>query len=98
MQAGKFGTIRFINKLIGNPKAGEDLWLGIEWDEEDNGKHNGTVDGIKYFEPLYSKSATSCSFIRNGKIKIGGIAFEEAIMQKYKPDAMLTDEELTAMK
>ena len=42
---GKFGSIRFLGKLINNPRAGEDLWLGIEWDEEGSGKHNGTVDG-----------------------------------------------------
>lgn len=47
---------------------------------------------------MFSKSLTSCSFIRHGKIRIGGINFEEAIMMKYKPDSMLTDEELKAMK
>ena len=31
---GKFGSIRFLGKLINNPKAGQDLWLGVEWDEE----------------------------------------------------------------
>jgi dynactin complex subunit len=36
--------------LKNNPKAGTDIWLGIEWDEEGQGKHNGTVDGVKYFE------------------------------------------------
>ena len=100
-QSGKFGTVRFLGKLIGNPKAGDDLWLGIEWDDEGDiitGKHNGTVDGVKYFEPVFSKSPTCCSFIRHGKIKIGGINFEEAIMMKYKPDDMLTDEELKAKK
>ena len=49
-QRGKLGSIRFIGKLINNPKAGEDLWLGIEWDEAGAGKHMGTVDGVKYFE------------------------------------------------
>jgi dynactin complex subunit len=46
---GKFGSIRYLGKLTNNPKAGDDLWLGIEWDEEGQGKHNGTVDGFKYF-------------------------------------------------
>jgi len=30
---GKMGSIRYFGKLRNNPKAGEDLWLGIEWDE-----------------------------------------------------------------
>jgi dynactin complex subunit len=28
------GSIRYLGKLKNNPKAGEDLWVGIEWDEE----------------------------------------------------------------
>lgn len=44
-----YGSIRYAGKLINNPKAGNDIWLGIEWDEEGNGKHFGEVDGIKYF-------------------------------------------------
>lgn len=31
---GKFGSIRYFGKLYNNPKAGDDIWLGIEWDEE----------------------------------------------------------------
>jgi len=31
---------------LNNPKAGNDVWLGIEWDEEGHGKHMGNVDGI----------------------------------------------------
>ena len=26
------------------------MWVGLEWDEEGRGKHNGTVSGYKYFE------------------------------------------------
>jgi tubulin-specific chaperone E len=25
-------------------------WVGVEWDNKDRGKHDGTIDGIKYFE------------------------------------------------
>jgi hypothetical protein len=28
------GSILYVGKLINNPKAGDDIWLGIEWDEE----------------------------------------------------------------
>ena len=85
---GKSGSIRFLGKLRNNPKAGDALWLGIEWDEMGDGKHNGTVDGEKYFEcefhTSYPEHATgdtkSCSFIRYGKIEIGGFSFKDAIM------------------
>lgn len=46
---GKIGSIRFLGKLRNNPKAGDALWLGVEWDQAGAGKHNGTVDGETYF-------------------------------------------------
>lgn len=78
----KYGTIRYFGKLVNNEKAGEDLWLGIEWDEEGTGRNNGTVDGHTYFVPHINDnpSKPSCSFIRYGKIKVGGIEFKDAIM------------------
>jgi len=30
-------------------KAGNDLWLGIEWDQEGSGKHAGEVDWDQIF-------------------------------------------------
>ena len=99
---GKFGSIRYLGKLINNPKAGDDLWLGIEWDEEGAGKHSGTSDGHKYFEcefhqrsPAFATGETKCcSFVRYGKIPIGGVSLSEAVLKKYKPESMITDEEL----
>ena len=79
----KYGTIRYFGKLQGNSKAGDDLWLGIEWDEYGSGRNNGTVDGVTYFVPQLHEvtdEKPSCSFIRHGKIKIGGIKFQEAII------------------
>ena len=29
---GNTGSIRYAGKLLNNPKAGDDIWLGIEWD------------------------------------------------------------------
>ena len=81
----KYGTVRYFGKLQNNAKAGDDLWLGIEWDEEGTGKNNGTVDGYTYFVPFVNSAAErpSCSFLRYGKIKIGGIEMKDAIIQKY---------------
>jgi dynactin complex subunit len=39
---------------VNNPKAGNNIWIGVEWDNDaaqgGPGKHQGTVDGIKYFD------------------------------------------------
>lgn len=46
------GTVRYFGELKheGKPAncAGE-MWVGLEWDENGRGKHNGTVNGYKYF-------------------------------------------------
>ncbi len=89
-----FGSIKYAGQLLNNPKAGSDIWLGIEWDDEGQGKHAGTVDGVTYFKcefhlnsPQYEMQQTNCcSFIRYGKIQIGGCTFQEAVVEKYRPD------------
>jgi len=53
------------------------------------------VDGHTYFVPQlnYNPDKPSCSFIRHGKIKVGGIDFKQALLQKYKPDHMMSEQE-----
>lgn len=41
-----FGTIKYIGPVEGYL----DSWLGIDWDDPERGKHNGTVKGKQYFE------------------------------------------------
>jgi dynactin complex subunit len=40
-----FGTVRYVGPIDGKPS----IWLGIEWDEPERGKHDGNVNGIQYF-------------------------------------------------
>lgn len=41
----KRGTIRFIGEVP--PFAG--TWFGIDWDCPNDGKHDGTYKGVRYF-------------------------------------------------
>ena len=89
------GSIRFVGKLINNPKAGDSIWIGVEWDFDAEsggpGKHQGVVDGIQYFDcqfhnhtELYKLGLSkSCSFLRHGKCVIGGIDFATAIKETF---------------
>ena len=93
----QYGSIRYAGKLLNNPKAGDDIWLGIEWDEEgQKGKHSGVVDGLRYFscefhtKSILGEDTQCCSFIRHGKIQIGGVTLREAIIEKYQPDDMIS--------
>ena len=42
---GERCTVRFIGSL--NDKAGD--WLGVEWDHDSKGKHDGVQNGVRYF-------------------------------------------------
>lgn len=54
-------------------------WLGIEWDDGLRGKHNGMVDGKRYFQ---TRLPTAGSFIRPGKL--GPCAtLEDAARERY---------------
>lgn len=52
-------TVRHIGPVTGT--TGE--WLGVEWDDPNRGKHDGTYQDIKYFE---------CTFTRNESIILQG--------------------------
>lgn len=44
--SGSIGTIRYTGSV--NNTTG--LWLGIEWDDAQRGKHDGVKDGKRYFD------------------------------------------------
>lgn len=43
---GYRGTLKYVGP-VGSTK-GE--WLGIDWDDSTRGKHNGTYEGVEYFQ------------------------------------------------
>lgn len=48
----KRGTVKFAGHLT-EINDGNELWLGIDWDRPDHGKHNGTLKGKQYFQARY---------------------------------------------
>lgn len=46
--SGSRGTVRFTGYV-----DNKGVWLGVEWDDPDRGKHNGVKDGKQYFECRY---------------------------------------------
>ncbi len=46
--SGYIGTIRYVGKVGGT----SGVWLGVEWDDSDRGKHDGIKDGKRYFACL----------------------------------------------
>lgn len=46
---GQLCTVQYFGPV--GDKSG--TWLGVEWDDPDRGKHNGTHEGALYFKCLY---------------------------------------------
>ncbi len=74
------GTIKYIGSLKHKKEPEAELWLGIEWDDERRGKHNGTIENFKYFETKDQKN--SGSLIKISKVNFG-LNLEEALNFKY---------------
>lgn len=43
---GFHGTVHFVGELTGQ----NGIWLGIEWDDPNRGKHDGSYNGVSYFQ------------------------------------------------
>nr|XP_058944024.1 tubulin-specific chaperone E-like [Pocillopora verrucosa] len=69
------GVIKYVGEVP--PTSGE--WYGIEWDDPDRGKHDGTHEGVKYFECRHPKSG---SFVRPKKVDFG-ISIIDALKEQY---------------
>ncbi|XP_047473543.1 tubulin-specific chaperone E-like isoform X2 [Penaeus chinensis] len=75
---GALGTVKWIGEVPGT----QGMWYGVDWDDENRGKHDGTHNGIKYFETQYPKSG---SFVRPTKVS-SGMTLEAAVRGRYQDD------------
>jgi len=44
---GQRAVVRYVGALAGRP--GDEVWIGVEWDDPRRGKHNGEQGGERYF-------------------------------------------------
>jgi hypothetical protein len=75
---GALCTIRYHGAL---PDT-KGVWLGVEWDEVDRGKHDGTHQGRRHFHCL-SSAPTAASFIRPSRTPDPPRSFLGALRFKY---------------
>ncbi|KAM5302132.1 tubulin-specific chaperone E isoform 3-T6 [Glossophaga mutica] len=72
---GERATVLFYGPVP--PVAG--LWLGVEWDNPERGKHDGSHEGTVYFKCSHP---TGGSFIRPNKVNFG-VDFLTAVENRY---------------
>ncbi|XP_066552729.1 tubulin-specific chaperone E isoform X2 [Amia ocellicauda] len=73
---GERGTVCYVGNVP--PTAG--VWLGVEWDNPERGKHDGSHEGVRYF---HTSHPTGASFIRPKKASFG-VDFLTAVKQRYE--------------
>ncbi|XP_048794331.1 tubulin-specific chaperone E [Lagopus muta] len=74
----EYGTVRYVGSVP--PHAG--IWLGVEWDDPQRGKHDGTYEGTQYFKCRHPRGG---SFIRPNKANFG-VDFLTAVKDRYGLD------------
>uniref|UniRef100_A0A671R0Q4 Tubulin-specific chaperone E n=1 Tax=Sinocyclocheilus anshuiensis TaxID=1608454 RepID=A0A671R0Q4_9TELE len=73
---GERGTVRYVGPVL--PTAG--VWLGVEWDDPERGKHEGSHEGVRYFT---CRHLTGGSFVRPKKASFG-VDYVTALKQRYE--------------
>ncbi|KAI5616619.1 tubulin-specific chaperone E [Silurus asotus] len=73
---GERGTVRYVGTVP--PTKG--LWYGVEWDNPERGKHDGSHEGVRYFTCSHP---TRGSFVRPKKVSFG-VDFLSAVKQRYE--------------
>lgn len=82
---GYLGTIKYIGNLPDHVWGPKVLALGVEWDEPERGKNNGSLEGITYFTTEIEGAG---SFIKldNRRIMKEKYNFVEALVRHYSND------------
>ena len=84
-------TVRYVGPVDGQ----DGCWVGLEWDDPERGKHDGTHNGKRYFVSSVPGAASLvrlASLMRHGTSP--GISLKEAVASKYmnlKPTRRASD-------
>ncbi|CAL1363888.1 unnamed protein product [Linum trigynum] len=80
----RIGTVKYVGTVEGYSGS----WVGVDWDNGE-GKHDGTVNGVRYFQ---ARSDRSGSLARPQNLS-AGISFLEALCIRYKGQSTKEEEE-----
>ncbi|CAN9510676.1 unnamed protein product [Ophioblennius macclurei] len=77
--SGERATVRYVGPV--GTTAG--VWLGVEWDDPQRGKHDGSHEGVQYFSCRHPKGG---SFVRPAKASYG-VEYLTAVRQVYPEES-----------
>ncbi|KAL9642984.1 hypothetical protein ABK040_010676 [Willaertia magna] len=91
------GFVRYVGFVDtgNNHDEKQNIFVGVEWDREERGKHDGEVRGKRYFQTLNQKKSASFikleTFLRFSTL---GKSLTEALQEKYKKTEGFKEEEM----
>ncbi|KAK1262969.1 hypothetical protein QJS04_geneDACA016270 [Acorus gramineus] len=81
----RIGTVRYVGVVEGH----EGMWVGVDWDGDDDGKHDGSVNGVRYFD---ARTPRSGSLVRPRSL-CGGVSVYQAVERRYRGDYTKEEED-----
>lgn len=75
-QPRRIGTVRYVGPVEGY--AGD--WVGVDWDADGEGKHDGSHNGVRYFT---ARGQNTASFVRPHNLS-AGVSLLEALENRYR--------------
>lgn len=79
--SNQVASVRYIGGLDGHPGT---VWVGLEWDDPSRGKHDGSLNGRRYFSCRFG--ADHASFIKMSRLLAScsvGIPIADAMRERY---------------
>lgn len=80
----RIGTVKYVGPVEGIPG----IWVGVDWDNDGEGKHDGSHNGVQYFQARGPKTA---AFARPSKLS-SGITLLEALEVRYRSTSTKEEE------
>ncbi|XP_043693036.1 tubulin-specific chaperone E-like [Telopea speciosissima] len=71
----RIGTVKYVGPIEGY----QGIWVGVDWDNGE-GKHDGSINGVRYFQAKGEKSA---SFVQPQNLS-ANITFLKALELRYR--------------
>ncbi|XP_047961102.1 tubulin-folding cofactor E [Salvia hispanica] len=84
-QPRRVGTVRYVGPVEG---YGGD-WVGVDWDEDGQGKHDGSHNGVRYFT---ARGLHTASFVRSHNLS-SGVSLLEALETRYRAQSTKEEED-----
>ncbi|KAL8482390.1 hypothetical protein ACS0TY_028529 [Phlomoides rotata] len=84
-QPRRIGSVKYVGPVEGY--SGN--WVGVDWDADGEGKHDGSHNGVRYFT---ARGSNTASFVRPQNLSVG-VSLLEALESRYRAHCTKEEED-----